>query len=316
MTFDLAWTKAPWRNLARRVRRICPPSGAALVFLVSATLSFSGCSYFRPTLHAKLVKRVLDPNRRIEVNTMWAGAQPLTVRLRRPLSPVDEHYVIVRAVHDGVRLSLYAWWPDSTDPGERRLWIWSNPSQSYFQREVSTDSLALKFCIQGSPKACMMSGEDGIFDVWHWRSGWNHLFHFANDRKLTISTTPIDDPNAKVFSGFVRGSNVYLLWEEDEGNPPYAPVPRPRFHGRSSHFAIKATTPSGSQGDILAEAVYNDITQSWFIELARFLQTGHDDDYQFVGRGPHAFSLAITNDNDGQEHFTSDLIYLYLDQLD
>ncbi len=243
---------------------------------------------------------------------------------------------VLRAIHDGQSLSILAVWGDATGSGEprdwnwdaqkknyspndkpkedieRRSWILDPRSRQYYLLETPTDLFAVKFCIGGSPKACMMSGEEGVFDVWEWRAGWSHVSGYADDRKLTISRTDPGSKEVKVYSLPGMKNVIYMLWQNDAGDLPYVLTPRPTRPQGPAMPGIKAQNPTGSAGDVLAEAVYQNKT--WMLELWRALDTGHDDDYPIKGRGPHDFSIALTDDQEGAEHFTSDLISLYLDR--
>ncbi|MBI1784600.1 hypothetical protein HYR69_05595, partial [Candidatus Sumerlaeota bacterium] len=294
------------------------------------------------------VESVIKPNRLIEVNSMWAKCKPLTVKLHRPggmMGSGDEAWSVdLKAVHDGRALSLLAVWADGSAPGERVTytvdpkfrkrkpgepeddlaqervsWVWDNHSRQYFRAETPADLFAVKFCLSGSSKACMMNGDEGTYDVWEWRDGWSHITGYADDRKLIVTRKqPASGPyNAYPIPVMLSSSSpdaedmIYVQWEEDAGDLPYEFTPRPLRFERPIMPGIRARTPSGSAGDVLAEAIHQQGT--WALELWRLLKTGHDDDYQLEGKGPHAFSIAVTDGQEGQAHFTSDLIYLYLD---
>lgn len=290
--------------------RISPP-GLALFFI--AVLVLSGCGLGRPRLIAKKIDHVPDPNRLIEVNSIWKDARPLIVRVRNPINPGSVSAVSLQAVHDGGWLSVLARWPDTTEATEiSRAWVWSAPSTQYYLRELPTDMFAMKFALSGAQQACMMTGEEGVYDVWQWKSGWNRVYGFADDRKLVISRTESQLP------GFTRSfplapgePPIFLTWIEDAGDPPYQMRGRPRSRGNLNEFGIVARPPSGSRADILAEGIYQE--SGYFLELKRALNTGFEDDYTFEGKGPHPFAIAVTDNDEGQAHYTSELIDLYLE---
>lgn len=279
--------------------------------LLSASLSLSACSLFRPTLHAALVSQVLKPNQVIEINSLWKDAKPLRVTLRPAVGTGPPVTAELRAVYDGTFISFLAIWPDRTPSEERLMWVWDAASHKYYSRETMTDLFAFKFTIKGANKACMMTGEEGVYDVWEWRAGWSHIFGYAEDKTLSITRT---QPTSGEFSTIPSRDPrvlIYLQWKDDEGRPPYKKTPRPARLEQPMMFGIKASEPSGSAGDVLAEEVYQNRHHN--LEVMRKLKTDHDDDYQMEGKGPHVLSIALTNDAEKEAHYTSDLIYLYLD---
>lgn len=282
-----------------------------LALLASLATALGGCSLVRPTLHAAEVESVLKPNQKIEIKTMWAKAKPLVVRLRQPGRTGGGVDVSLRAVHDGRAISLLAMWVDPTESGERLEWRWSQPSGKYYEVMEPTDMFAAKLCISGSQKACMMTGEEGVYDVWQWRAGWSHVSGHADDRTLTISRTPPEAGEAQAYPLGDTGEAVYMLWRNDEGDMPYEFAPRPMQFKRPLMPGIKSREATGSAGDVLAEAVYQE--GAWMLELWRLLETKNADDYQIKGSGPHKLSIAVGNGQEGPDHYTSEMIYLELD---
>jgi hypothetical protein len=309
-----------------------------LSILLCIAVVLPACSLSRGVLRARSIESVPKPNRLIERKSIWGKTKPLRVRLNPPpttpgTSALSEGIdVTLYAIHDGRAISFLAVWPDSTgsierrrwvfDPEtrqynanvspiealERRSWVWNDKTRQYFMLETPTDFFAFKFCISGSPRACMMTGEEGVYDVWQWRAGWSHISGFADDRRLIISR---ERPQAGEFRSYPTKGLVHLQWIEDRGDLPLSTVARPTAFKRNTMAAIQASKPTGSAGDVLAEAIHEDY--AWWLEVWRLLDTGHEDDYQFKGRGPHPFSIALTDGTEGQQHFTSDLINLYLD---
>lgn len=281
--------------------------------LAVCLLPLTACAPFGPKLRAKFVDHVPAPNRLIEVNSLWKDVKPLHVRLQSAIDPSRKKDVVLRAVHDGQAISIFAHWLDDTrSDAESRAWVWSLRSEAYFLQESPNDMFAMQFSIAGSPDACMMSGKEGVYDVWQWRSGWNRVFGYAEDRKLTISrTAPPDWAEAQMYRTRGGGPPIYFHWEEDIGRAPYRYVDLPRE--RAGHLVpgIRARSPTESAANVLAEVVQD--PSGYALELKRALVTDFDDDYQMIGPGPHWFAVAVTDDDQGQAHFTSELIQLYLE---
>lgn len=270
----------------------------------------TGCGFFRPTLRAHRVFSMPRPNQVIETQGVWQGAKPLRLTLTQPGTGLTVPAEI-RAIHDGASICFLVIWPDPTQSQERRMWVWDDSSRRYFLREFNTDWMAFKFPISGSKTACMMTGEEGVYDVWQWRDGWSHVSGRAEDRRLIISRTEPESGGAAAYPSREPGVMIYLKWIEDEGQPPIELRDRPRSFERPVTYAFKAAHPTGSAGDVLVEAVYQQKNHA--LEIMRALRTGHEDDYQFEGKGPHPFAISVANEDDGEGHFTSELIWLYLD---
>lgn len=283
---------------------------AVPIFLLPLLLC--GCSLFPPTLEAKRVKVVLRPNRIIEAGSMWEKAAPLRLTLHNAQLPSMTLEMTLRAVHDGESLGLLAHWPDPTpvEPYERS-WILRQGAQNYVLMEQPPDTLSFKFRLTGAETACMMTGEEGIYDLWHWRAGWSNISGYADDKRMIIRRTPPESGEFQTYGGIVEGAPIYLQTLPDEGRPPYELAGRPREKKYHTLPGLAPQIPTGSQGDILAEGLHQ--AGAYVVEFKRPLRTGHDDDFQFEGKGPFLFSVAVTRDGRGQSHYTSDLIRLKLD---
>lgn len=297
-------------TITRFLRLNTPMSRRAPLFILPLLLT--GCSLFGPTLKADKVNAVLRPNRLIEEGSMWSGAEPLIVTLYNAQLPQDTMRVSLRAVHDNQSLSLLVQWPDRTpiDPYERS-WVLPAESDTYFLRQYPPDTFSIKFWLSGADTACMMTGEEGDYDLWHWRAGWSNVAGYADDSRMLIRRVPPESGDYSTFSGAVQGPPIYIQIVPDEGKPPYTLADRPREKSYHTLPGIAPQRPTDSQADVLAEGIHQ--SGAYFLELKRALETGHNDDYQFQGDGPFTFSLAITNDGEGQAHYTSKLLKLKLD---
>lgn len=313
------------------------PGIVNLLIALAALAVPSGCSVFRPTLRAAIVLHVPDPDGVIETNTLWANAKPLTVRLRPALGGRERRSVQLRAIHDGSSICFLAMWPDAarsdagspvtftggrnprrTDPiaseGDRKVWVWDVRARRYRLSVNPTDMLAFKFSIDGSEDACMMSGSEGTYDVWEWHAGWNRIFGYADDRRLTISRSPLGGADLRVYEDESFHGKIYLQWRDDGGRLPYANLDPPRRRERLVMPAIRPQTPRGSAGDVRVAAVYEDATRLWKLEIKRALDTGNvGDDYRIDREGSHVFAIALGDNQMGADHFTSGLITLRLD---
>lgn len=277
------------------------------VVLVSALFGLGGCALRAPTLVAEYVKAVPNPNALIEARTIWNKRKPLLITLRQPLTGI-ERPISLLAVHDGLTFSILAVWPDASPANDAsRMWVWSRRSKQYFLEQSPTDTLSFKFALEGAQEACMMTGEEGVYDVWLWRSGWNDLFGYADDRRLIITNTPPEDGEARSY-GAVGGIPIYVRWVDDAGRKPYREIRRPRERKYARMPAIGPEPPTGSAGDVLARGFHHE--GLYKVEIKRALRNPNKDDYQFRGKGPHYFSIAITDNDDGQAHYTSEMIRL------
>jgi hypothetical protein len=169
----------------------------------------------------------------------------------------------------------------------------------------------MKFSLSGSKAACMMTGEEGDYDLWQWRAGWSNIAGYADDARMLIRRAPPESGEYATYGGVVSGPPIYIQVVPDAGRPPYTLAERPRERGYHTLPGLVPQRPTESQGDVLAEGLYQ--AGSYFVEFYRLLDTGQDDDFPFEGKGPFTFSIAITNDGHGQSHYTSELLTLTLD---
>lgn len=282
-----------------------------ILFPALLPLILTGCNLFGPALQADRVKTVLRPNRLIEENSLWKDAEPLVVTLHNAQLPQDTMQLVLRAVHDGQALGLLVNWRDRTPiVGHERSWVRAPDADQYYLQELPPDTFSIKFSLSGDRDACMMTGREGDYDLWRWRAGWSNIAGFADDGRMLIRRSPPESGDFATYGGVVSGPPIYIQVLPDAGRPPYTLAERPRERSYHTLPGLTPQVPSDSQADILAEGLHQ--AGGYWVELHRLLKTGHDDDFQFEGDGPFYFSIAVTNDGEGQAHYTSDLLKLQL----
>lgn len=284
-------------------------TGCAATRKLGARLGLPGGG---PRLVAARVEEVPLPDDMREMNTLWNRARPLVVTVRQPRTEAGRP-VELRAIHDGRAIMFLAVWPDlSPLDGDRLEWVWDRDGRGYYGIENLADFFAIKFPMEGSGDACMMSGREGVFDVWQWRAGWTDVSGYADDRTLTLSlVAPEALAEAEATRAYPMASGpMHVIWREDDGDPPARVVPRPKEYAGRRIPGIEPQPPTGSRGDVRAAAVHQN--GRWSLEIHRLLETANPDDRSLSGRSI-PFAIAIGDDRQGQEHLTSEAIRLILD---
>ena len=85
------------------------------------------------------------------------------------------------------------------------------------------------------------------------------------------------------------GRTFYLHRSGDAGEPAYTSKAYPEFIGETAPKFI-SQQPSGSRADIQAKGQWHE--GFWSVELARPLETGHNDDVQFKPDKTYLFGLS------------------------
>jgi len=250
----------------------------------------------------------------------WNDAEALTI------SNVDGSGVDVtlKALSDGTYLYIFATWDDDTLSDTRKAWEyngthWSNVGGN-------EDRIAI---IWGDDASVVCGHDPGtedamLFDVWHWKAARTGLAGWADDKYWDGSGRHGD---AKTAGGYSENSVVYQAGSASAittalGNSSaviaFSDDDRPYWDNEGTVISwsggvnatavgdfingYKTEVPTGSQGDVLTQAVHDDDT--WHVEFKRALDTGNsDDDVVFEEETPVSFYLAIFDDTGDAGHF-------------
>lgn len=318
-----------------------------LIFLLIFIIALSGCSVFRPTLHAAFVEEVPLPKSLIETQ-IWQKAKPLKVALAQFGGRATT--AEIRAVHDGRAISFLVAWPDQTETVIAKAWVRMKPGAPWKLQTVLNDRLWLMFPLTAKASFDIYRGPAGRYDVWQWQGAWSNISGYADDGRLIVKTYPGPEPpkdaEGVVYPNPSGKGCVEQLWRNDDGRlgtiadsePPAmqtksvipAGIANPyadgsvidvRAIGSYSRQDIQSTTTFWTKrgqrvpGYWFGDKPPEDRPGSYFVKYYRLLKTKSDEeDYQFNGRGPHPFALAIVDDAAGAQPFMSRPLQLTLDK--
>jgi len=240
-------------------------------------------------------------------DSAWSKAAPLKLLARRVLPPhagaVTE--AELRAVYTDTEIYLLARWRDATEDVSHKTWIWNPQSKAYEEGKDREDMFAVAFEHTGPFTADMLSGGDATWDVWHWKAFRTNPQGYAMDKTHRYFSSA---PSIKAKEHKARdGSSVWIARPEDQGSSAEKARAAPADFQGERVAQYVPTTPAGSAADIRAKGVWAD--GWWTLELARKLDTRHDDDTAFSP--PTTYRLGVAAfDRTGDMDKASGLITL------
>ena len=243
----------------------------------------------------------------------WQRARPLQITTRRVVPPLDESTTTVElsAVHTDSHLYLLARWQDATcDNVDHKPWVWNDQKGAYEEGPDREDMFSVAFEHTGLFDANMLSGQEAVWDVWHWKATRTNPAGYAMDRSHRYTRQEPED-KAKAYSLANGGGQVWIARPEDSGDTieRKQPAPASRQGDRVAQYVVG--TPTGSAADVSAKGACSD--GWWTLELGRKLNTGHPDDTAFNTRQSYRFAVA-THDRTGDMDKASGVLDLVFDQ--
>lgn len=267
------------------------------IALAGACLASVGCAaLFPPTVESIRVDR-LSPVDGV-MDSAWDRAPTIQVIAEGNTQPGVLVPVTIRSMHTADAVAFLIQWPD---PIAHRSYYQQVAGGGIEEERPDTpdDQLALKFNISGSQLSCMLAGKDITDDVWHWKAARSDPAGYAQDRLFIVERVRGGDPPAG--PGQYEASNgapVRVRWVEDAGDALIEVVPADSNGRGLPGFRLGA--PTGSQADIRAKGIWSD--GIWTLEMARSLDTGHEDDAVLRLDGKTKFSIAVFDASEGQVH--------------
>jgi len=209
--------------------------------------------------------------------------------------------VTVKAAYDDENIYFLLRWQDATQDATHKSYVWNESKHAYESGPDREDNAALSFPIRGNFTANMLSGEDELWDVWHWKAHRTGPAGYAMDRTHVFSKAK-PEGKAKEFEAR-NGNRIWIARPEDTGVSVTEehPVPQTKQSAAPRHF--EAVRPSGSAADIRTGHNYAD--GWWTVEFARKLQTGQDDDVQFDTSRPIPMGVAVFDKSEHEYHYTA-----------
>ncbi len=235
----------------------------------------------------------------------WAGITPVTVKVN-PAQPGDaKNYsgtidVQIRAAVNGDTIYWLIQWPDDTKDDTHKTLIWNKEEEAYETGKDREDRLALTFAMGGDYQSCMLAGTEYKADVWHWKAFRSATAGLAHDKMHIVSYKQL--PKAKKHPGR-NGKEVWVARPSDAGDKLYKSQRPIDFIGDRVPKYLVNKNATGSIADVKAAATWENNT--WTLELARKLNTGHDDDIVFERGGTYKAAVAVFNHTGDDHHSTA-----------
>jgi len=213
------------------------------------------------------------------------------------------------AILDGM-FYMAAKWPDSKPDLEYKNWVWR--ANKYRRGKKLDDMFAIRFDMEGDYNQCMISGSSYNVDVWLWSSARSNLTDYAEDMYHRISTRYIE--NAAEYEN-KQGKTVYIKKKKDAGIASYAykRINRKKKQKDKLSSVKVIENPSGSVIDVKAKAKWKN--GKWYIEMARKLDTGNEDDVLLKDKKNIRASIAVFNHNASENKNKSNTLLIQLNPL-
>lgn len=239
---------------------------------------------------------------------VWRQAQPLEIVVKRVLPPNlgASTHVRLRSVHTVTHVYFLADWDDETkDDAAHKPWAWNATKNAYEEGVDREDMFTLAFEHTGRFTADMLSGEEGVWDIWQWKATRTNPQGFAMDRTHRYAR---ERPSWKANRHTARdGRDIWIARPEDAGET--VEIKRPALTGYQGALVPQYLlgTPSGSAADVRAKGTW--AGGRWILEFERALNTGHSDDTPFDPRRSYKMAVAA-HDHTGDMDKASGIIEL------
>lgn len=221
---------------------------------------------------------------------VWQSATALQVVAKRVLPPNEgaEVPVTIRSVYTDTYIYFLATWEDATESVSHKTWVWDSDKKTYEQGDDREDMFALGFEHEGSFTADMFSGEEAVWDVWHWKAHRSNPAGYAMDKTHHYT---LEKPEGKAKSYEARnGKTIWIARLADTGESTEKKQPPPATHQGDRVPQYVEASPSGSVADVRAKGVWAE--GRWTLELGRKLNTGHADDTVFDPKRSYRMAVA------------------------
>lgn len=154
-----------------------------------------------------------------------------------------------------------------------KTWFWDTKEEVYREGPDREDVFVFKWSLSGNNVSlAVRDGELHRADIWFWKAHRSNPAGYADDKWQGISLE--EGPESRLIPSPKHGK-VYFRRSGDTGEPAFDEKFYFDYQGPQLEKYVYQQ-PTGSRGDIRAKGLWHD--GQWTIELARKLNTGHDDD--------------------------------------
>jgi hypothetical protein len=225
----------------------------------------------------------------------WEAAKPVDVVAKgvMPKTRGTSSLVTLRAAHTDTHIYLLVQWTDATkNEAGHKTWVWDGAKNAYVEDTDREDALSIAFEHTGPFTADMLSGDEAVWDVWHWKAFRTDPLGFAMDRSHHYFKS---QPTMKANKHTAKdGSDVWIARPEDTGDTVEKKQAAPTENNGARVSQYLHGTPTGSAADVQAKGAWADCR--WTLELARKLDTGHADDTKFDPSRGYKLAVGVHND--------------------
>jgi DMSO reductase family type II enzyme heme b subunit len=215
--------------------------------------------------------------------------------------------VTLKAAYDNENVYFLLRWQDSTNDETHKSFVWNDAKGAYETGPDREDNAALSFPIKGTFTANMLSGQDELWDVWHWKAQRTGPAGYAMDRTHVFATTEPPGGKAKKYAA-QNGKDIWIARPEDAGESVTKESSAPSTKQASAPKHYEAVKPSGSAADIRTGHGYSD--GWWTVEFARKLNTGSPDDVVLDAAKTISMGVAVFDKSEHENHYTAGPITL------
>ncbi len=234
----------------------------------------------------------------------WGTAPEHIIQVKPIKTPAElvSREVMLKAGHFNGEVFFFLKWPDQTHDESHKPWEWSEKKQRYVKGPGREDRLAIQFEMAGEYSTDWANANDFKADMWHWKSTRSNPLGLVHDKYTVVSKNKLLRAAALPSTD---GSKRYVLRKSDAGKPLYRTV-RYATKERDLMPKYELLEPQGSIADIKAKGVWQ--SGYWQLELSRQLNTGHDDDIQFVVGEVYRGGIAVFDATENDQHLISETL--------
>lgn len=279
-----------------------------LIFLAAFGLTYTHAAenMINIKIHKLSKAPVLDGS-----DAEWGKIEAVKIPLSHinPKMKVRVDSVMLRGAVSGDRIYFIAQWKDeAANDKTHKPFVWDEGKKKYGQdKKALEDRFAMQFEISGDYTTNWLSGNSFVADMWHWKAFRSNTIGLAHDKKTVISTKKI----RKSFRGNTAdGKKVYISRPGDAGDKLYKTM---RYREKENNVMPKYKLNPGAKGSV-ADVKANGVWKNgmWTLELSRKLNTGNDDDVEFILGKTLKGGIAVFNNSGNRDHFYSPVLLYQL----
>lgn len=205
-----------------------------------------------------------------DADAAWQGIKPLAIK-----DKAAGTMILLRSVYTADEVFFLVQFADPVENKLHKPWVWNAAEKKYAEGPHREDTFVFKWNMMDKDvDLSAFSDDDYRADVWYWKVNRSNPAGYADDQIQTLSGVPGKKSSELVSK---TGKKRYLSRPADSGKAACEDY-KPTVYEGDLVDAFKSATPEGSRADVRAKGFWN--KGIWFVEFARKLQTGYEDDVQ------------------------------------